>query len=833
MLLRRLYALCVSHAISFSAVRRLLPYLLCITLVWASHPQLLALPFTNAVTLPQQQADRKKIPIAKPVEEFNTGEPIRLEAQSQVKDGDIYTLSGNVVIHSREYVLRAQTIVYDSGSGIATVPGEFTLEGGPDQEHIRAAHGEVNVRMDTAHFYDVTGTVVVSPKSSRPVYESGSPFIFRGREVLKEGSEKYVIYDGMVTSCALPHPDWDFTIRRAALDGDTAKLYGSVFRLVHVPLFYFPYLTHATDTTGRQTGLLIPTVGTSSSKGTIIGDEVFWAMNRSTDLTLGLDYYSLRGFAERGVFHYRGNGLDFARASFSALQDRGLTLTQPIAPGAGEACTNQDASVTLNCNQGGQDVLASGRHDFTPHTRVAGDIEYLSSYIYREAFAESFALAVNSEVKSTAYITHDAGSIVATALLERYQNFEDTTPGDEIRILHVPSLEATALDHSFGPGFFWRADTSADGLRRSEPGFATGGITERVDLNPAIGWEGFFHGLSLRPWIAVRETFYSRSQLPGAFNPSVGYIVPEERAASINRSAFQAGFDLDLPPVERTFNAGGWQWRHVLEPELKYRFTGGVDNFQNILRFDETDILSDTNEVEYGLTQRLFVRHRRRKPCPKDDVTCRPDGQEAVSWFVGQKYFFQPDFGGALTPGQRNVLDTTVLFTGAAFLTGPRYQSPVVSRLQWRSTSNVDLEWDADYDPKAGQLLLSNIFANVHAGQWFGGVGNAHLIEPGEVPQSSTVTLPADFNQIRLLAGYGGPTKRGFSAAANTGYDFNLNAVQYGAIQTSYNWNCCGLSVEYRRFALGSVRNENSYRFNLTLAGVGTAGNLRRSERLF
>jgi LPS-assembly protein len=57
--------------------------------------------------------------------------------------------------------------------------------------------------------------------------------------------------------------------------------------------------------------------------------------------------------------------------------------------------------------------------------------------------------------------------------------------------------------------------------------------------------------------------------------------------------------------------------------------------------------------------------------------------------------------------------------------------------------------------------------------------------------------------------------------------------VQYGSLQTSYNWNCCGFSVEYRKYELGSVRNENAYRFNFTLANIGTAGNLRRAERLF
>ncbi len=42
-----------------------------------------------------------------------------------------------------------------------------------------------------------------------------------------------------------------------------------------------------------------------------------------------------------------------------------------------------------------------------------------------------------------------------------------------------------------------------------------------------------------------------------------------------------------------------------------------------------------------------------------------------------------------------------------------------------------------------------------------------------------------------------------------------------------------GISIEYRRFALGAVRNENQFRFSLSLANIGTFGTLRRQERLF
>jgi len=104
------------------------------------------------------------------------------------------------------------------------------------------------------------------------------------------------------------------------------------------------------------------------------------------------------------------------------------------------------------------------------------------------------------------------------------------------------------------------------------------------------------------------------------------------------------------------------------------------------------------------------------------------------------------------------------------------------------------------------------------------------------LPLSGVLTstpAPATFNQFRLLLGYGHTNKPGFSAATNLGFDANLNFVQYAAVQTTYNWDCCGINLEFRRFALGSVRNENQYRFTFALANLGALGNLRRTERLF
>ena len=68
--------------------------------------------------------------------------------------------------------------------------------------------------------------------------------------------------------------------------------------------------------------------------------------------------------------------------------------------------------------------------------------------------------------------------------------------------------------------------------------------------------------------------------------------------------------DIRPPTIERVWGDGdsGTKWKHVIEPDLQYSFVNGVNNFNNIVRFDEDETLTDTNQIEYGITQRLYRR---------------------------------------------------------------------------------------------------------------------------------------------------------------------------------------------------------------------------------
>lgn len=763
---------------------------------------------------------------------------VTIKALSQEKVGSIYKLHGQAEIHYGAYVLYADEITYNADTGDSTADGHVVLDGSLNDEHIQASHGTYNVRSETGHFENVVATIGAKPVSKRLILTSANPFFIRARIVEKISPDHYLVQEGTVTTCELPHPKWQFRARKIEVEvGGNAKIYNTSFGLEGIPILYFPFATLPAQRFPRQSGFLIPNLGTSTTKGTIAGESLFWAINRSMDAHIGAEYYSARGWAPQGEFRVRPSDSSFIDLNFFGVLDRG-TGHPPL-------------------DEGGEEVRLDAAGSFAHNFRGVADVDYLSSYLFRLAFSEVFTQAVNSEVKSIGFLSNTTNNYFTNLAMQRYQDFESATTGDVITILHAPGFESSTVDRQLGRSpFYWSYDAAAEGLSRSQPGFSTATLLGRFDFSPELSLPLHLAGWSFRPALALRDTIYTQRLLPST--NGTGTVVSDE----INRKALEASVELRPPALARVFDRTwlGHKWKHVIEPRVVYSYVAGVDNFTEILRFDERDIVSDTHEVEYSVVQRWYAKRTsaqpencgqmgmpllfiggpappmhipwERQPLPTQaPCTSAPPTREIVKWELAQKYFVDPTFGGALQPGTSNTLETTAALTGTSFLTVPRHLSPLISRLRVQTSSRMDLEWDLDYDFKLGRISNSTAFLNYRIGPFTVGGGDAFLRIPG---QSVGVSYSAqEFNQFRVLAGYGHTNKPGLSTAVTVGFDQDLGQAQYAAAQVSYNWDCCGINVEFRRFNLTSVRNENQYRFTFALANLGSLGNLRRTERLF
>jgi LPS-assembly protein len=784
-----------------------------------------------------------------------TGEDVEIQAVQQEKDGPTYKLRGQAEIRYRSYILHADAVTYDSSSGEAQLEGHVVLDGGPYDEHVESSHGTYNIQTETGAFYDVIGTAGLRIRKSRYVLTSSNPFAFTGKVVEKHGPGHYLVRQGTVTTCELPRPKWKFDARRIVVDVDgSARIYSSSFQLRGVPVFYFPFATHPVQKQQRQSGLLIPSVGNSSTKGLTAGESVYWAINRSMDATVGAEYYSLRGWSQRGEFRSRPSDTSFVDLTYYGVIDNGIGSPPQ--------------------KQGGEDARLNAEGRFGNNFRGVANIDYLSSFVFRIAFNEVYTQAVNSEVKSQVFLANTTNGFNYNVLAERYQNFEVCDPRFDseactklqqtelIQILHTPSFLLSGVERQLGhTPLYWSFDSAAEGLQVRELGFRTAPLVGRFDLFPSLSMPLQWRGWSFRPELTLRDTFYTQR-----FDSTLAATTGKSQDDAINRKALEGAFDLRPPALSRVYQRPwlGRQWKHVIESRIKYDYVTGVNNFAEILRFDGRDLLSNTNEIEYAVVNRLYAKRTNsnaedcaqpgmssltiggtvpygaapwESPVKSEPKPCSSGPREIVSWEVAQKYFFDPSFGnalvsGQLVPGQRVVLSSTADFTGIAFLSGLRNFSPIISRLRIETSPNTNTEWDLDFDPKKGRLNASTLLANYHYGPFTMGAGDAFLRVADAIPETP-VPGATDFHQLRILFGYGNLQKRGFSGATSFGFDANKGFLQYSTVQTSYNWDCCGLSVEYRRFALGLVRNENQFRFAFSLANVGAFGNLRRQERLY
>ena len=510
-------------------------------------------------------------------------------------------------------------------------------------------------------------------------------------------------------------------------------------------------------------------------------------------------------------------------------------------------------------NPGGHEVKAEGYWDLPADFHSVVSVDSLSSYLFRLRFALDYIEAILSEVRSSGFVAKDWDGYGVGLLASRYQNYESLAADDFIDIAHIPTLEFSSVERPFNRSrFVYAFDVAGEGVSRHEIGFETAPVVGRVDAKPYVSMPTFLKGWTFRPEASVRETYYTQ-RLEATPDVVIGTAINDP----INRNVFAASMEVRAPTLSRIFDHKlfGNVVKHTIEPYAIYRYQSGIDNFSQIIRFDQRDILADTNEIEYGVVNRLYAKKAKSAPdCyrhPKyelssagtpllqkplttmtdaKEVTCDDQNgpaRDVLTWEVANLYFFNPTFGGALVPGTRNVFDSSVDFTGIAFLNQPRRFAPVISRLRFWDNA-TDFQWALDYDPVLHQVNASTLFAGHRWSNWYSAGGQTSMRLPAEVI-SSTQTLPAEkVNQYRVMLQYGSMASKGFSGAINVGVDAQLSYIQGSNIQVNYNWDCCGLAFLYNRWAPGAgLPAENAYRFSFSLSNVGTFGNIRRLQRLY
>jgi LPS-assembly protein len=714
----------------------------------------------------------------------------------QKKQGDLWIVEDNVDIHYGKQRLRADHVEYNDKTKEAYARGHVLFD--YENEHFEADEAHYNVSTSRGTFRNTRGTVKIERRPNPVLLVTDNPLYFEARNVEKFGNDLFIIHTAWITVCDPEHPKWQFYAPRARVRvGKTMAIVSANFRLFRIPLIYLPYATAPAGAKIRESGLLVPVAGNSTSKGFVFGDEFYWAPTTWMDTTVGAELLSRRGSSERGQFR--------------------------IAPWENTRIRYNYFGVIDRERQGGHEQQVQAV-SLLPHDwRFVADVNELSSLTFRLAFADTFGDAINSEIRSSIFLTHNFHGFSLNLASLNDRSFLSINPQASVSLRNAPQARFGSVEQAPWKNvpIYFGFDAFAGALHRTDNGFAvtptyipedTAGYVPRTELAPRVTVP--FH---FGPWLSATTTAAFRTSYYGASLDAVGNVTNQ----SLTRNDGEFTLDLRLPTLERVFErpASGKdksrkRFKHTIEPQITYRYVAGIDNFSQFIRFDADSTRTDTNEVEYGLTQRLWLKQGDGQP------------EELLSWRLLQKRYFDPTFGGAILTNQRNVFDALDSVSPFAFALGPRNSSPIVSDFRITPAGHFDTEQLLEYDPQLHKITVIGTLAKVKPyKEFFATLAHFRL-------QADPILQPLS-NQVRVLMGYGGETRRGFNVTTGISYDITNSALQNQLVQISYNGKCCGLALEYRRIQLGQVRTDNQFRVAFIIANIGTFGNLRHQERVF
>ncbi len=718
--------------------------------------------------------------------------PVEIRAHAQIQEGGLRRATGDVELRYRDIVLTADSLEYHEASGEIEAVGNvhyWTVDGTQD---LRADKLAYNTLTDAGTFYEARGRASVASQGGPRLLTTDNPFQFEARIVHKTG-DRYSIQNGMVTNCEPSSPWWTLRSTSAeVMPGRSAIVRNGVLRLRGVPLLWVPYFRKSLRRMPRQSGFLTPTIGNSSRFGRILGQSYYWAINRSYDLTAGATVYTSRGLATNISLRGQPTKSSSFAAVFFDMRDRGREL--------------RDGS---RLKQGGNSFEMNGKVTFGNGWRGVADLQYLSSLEFRQAFTQSYEEAVFSQIHSIGFLSKNFSTYSFNASLQRNEQFQSVSRDDSIVIRKLPALEFNSHMRQLGRRVpLWLSfDSSLDFVSRTQRSYQTRRFVQRGMFFPRVSSRLAFKGLTILPTLGARAMAYGQQRGPDGLT-----------GKNLYRRTGEVAVDVALPAFERIYRAPRWlgdRVKHVIEPRLRYRYTRGAQDFERVIRFDTRDLVHNTNEAEIAVTNRLYA---------KTDSTGRV--REIASLEVWQRRYFEPEFGGAIIPGRRNVLQSTLDFSSFSFLTEARHYSPVAMSLNLAPSWRWSVRWRNDYDPLRERVVNTTADASVRIGSKIAVTAGHRAVR---VP--STLTPPS--NQVLTGVRYGDYNRRGWNVSLHNVYDYRQASFLYSISQLTYNTDCCGFSVELRRLSIGNARSDNQIRVSLAIANVGSFGTLRPAERHF
>ena len=218
-------------------------------------------------------------------------EKLQLVAKDVDTKNNIITAVGDVVAYSPTYYLSSDKMVYDKDREILELFDNVLI----------IKDNKIQTQSNYA-YVDMKNDII----NQDPVFlMDNSSNIWSNSKEANKDKELITLENSILSSCDCIDPIW--SIRSSSSDYDTEAMWMNTYNprlyIKNVPIFYLPYFGFPKDTT-RRTGLLLPTMGYSSSEGFLYSQPIFIAPADNYDIELIPQIRTQRGYGSYANFRY-------------------------------------------------------------------------------------------------------------------------------------------------------------------------------------------------------------------------------------------------------------------------------------------------------------------------------------------------------------------------------------------------------------------------------------------------------------------------------------------------------------------------------------------------
>jgi LPS-assembly protein len=490
----------------------------------------------------------------------------------------VYTARGNVTIKQLDQILKSDYVEYNYNTQVARANGHvvYREEAG---DNLVCNYLEMNM-----------GTKEGIVKEGKIFYQQQNMYL-NGKNIEKLGENQYRITDGEITTCDGKSPAWKFTCKKVdvTLEG-LAKAKGAKFKIKNFPVAYFPYLVYPAKVK-RQSGLLTPSFGTSSSEGIKFDNAYFWAISPNTDATINLDIATKKGVGVGGEYRYitsetsRGRfygyfieeSNSYQRDKYSNLYDREKDRWNAVYEGKKDFDPTFFARAKLD--------LVSDRefyHDYGSQTNLRS-AEQTQSSAFLTKHWENLSLTGKAEYNYTLLEPNDLATGIPytgnKTTLQRYPQI--TLAGIPFTVPHTPLYFSVDSDFAH----FYREE----GV--DTPTYMLTKQGNRFEVDPRV----------MLPLSVMKNLFF---QTEAGLLQTSYFNASNDKGLDDTRSLFHLASNLSTKFMKIYDRGSGNKIRHTIEPELIYTYI--PERKQNDLpQYDEFDNIAEENRLALAVTNRL------------------------------------------------------------------------------------------------------------------------------------------------------------------------------------------------------------------------------------